>query len=171
MIRVKNMHFGSPSHPSWTAAAEAKLRCIYSILKPHGQSSRGPVTPLLSEAKPSYVYSISKPHGQSFRGQVRLLSGEAKPSYIYTIFKRSPPQSRSQAVVCVSTPRKYRRSGYFLVIYIFFFNFPLTIFSDCLGELWKRYCSSSNGTTCGFCTKCSTHLFAKHRWFINWSNR
>ena len=28
----------------------------------------------------------------------------------------SPPQSRSQAVVCVSTPRKYPRSGYFLVI-------------------------------------------------------
>ena len=27
----------------------------------------------------------------------------------------SPPQSRSQAVVCVSTPRKYPRSGYFLV--------------------------------------------------------
>ena len=27
----------------------------------------------------------------------------------------SPPQSRSQAVVCFSTPRKYPRSGYFLV--------------------------------------------------------
>ena len=27
----------------------------------------------------------------------------------------SPPQSRSQAVVCVSTPWKYPRSGYFLV--------------------------------------------------------
>ena len=40
VLRVKNMHFGSPSHPSWTAAAEAKPRCIYSILKSHGQSSR-----------------------------------------------------------------------------------------------------------------------------------
>ena len=30
----------------------------------------------------------------------------------------SPPQSRSQAVVCVSTPRKYPRSGYFLVYII-----------------------------------------------------
>ena len=28
------MHFGSPSDPSQTAAAEAKSRCIYSILKP-----------------------------------------------------------------------------------------------------------------------------------------
>ena len=27
----------------------------------------------------------------------------------------SPPQSRSKAVVCVSTPRMYPRSGYFLV--------------------------------------------------------
>ena len=27
----------------------------------------------------------------------------------------SPPQCRSQAVVCVSTPRMYPRSGYFLV--------------------------------------------------------
>ena len=66
------MHFGSPSDPSQTAAAEAK---------------------------PRYVYSILKPHGQSFRRQVRLLLS----------------QSRSQAVVCVSTPRMYPRSGYFLV--------------------------------------------------------
>ena len=32
----------------------------------------------------------------------------------------SPPQSRSKAVVCVSTPRMYQRSGYFLVnVYIY----------------------------------------------------
>ena len=48
--------------------------------------------------------------------------GEAKPSYIYSILKphfrvSSPPQSWSQAVVCISTPRKYSRSGYFLVAY------------------------------------------------------
>ena len=46
--------------------------------------------------------------------------GEAKPSYIYLILKpqfrvSSPPQSQTQAVVYVSTPRKYPRSGYFLV--------------------------------------------------------
>ena len=35
----------------------------YSILKPHGQSSRSPFRLLLREAKPSYVYSILKPHG------------------------------------------------------------------------------------------------------------
>ena len=40
VLRVKNMHAGSPSDPSGTAAAKAKPRCIYSILKPHGQSSR-----------------------------------------------------------------------------------------------------------------------------------
>ena len=33
----------------------------------------------------------------------------------------SPPQCRSQAVVCVSTPRMYPRSGYFLVITILSF--------------------------------------------------
>ena len=36
--RVKNMHPWSPSDPSGTAAAEAKPRCVYSILKPHSQS-------------------------------------------------------------------------------------------------------------------------------------
>ena len=54
------MHPGSPSDPSGTAATEAKPRCDYLILKPHGQS-------------------------------------------------------RSKAVVCVSRPRMYPRSGYFLV--------------------------------------------------------
>ena len=35
----------------------------------------------------------------------------------------SPPQSRSKAVVCVSTPRMYPRSGYFLIyIYILVFK-------------------------------------------------
>ena len=51
----------------WPLLGEAKPSCVYSILKPHGQSFRRPVRPLLSEAKPSYVYSILKPHGQSFR--------------------------------------------------------------------------------------------------------
>ena len=40
---------------------------------------------LLSKAKLSYVYSILKPHGQSSRSPVRLLLSEAKPSYIYLI--------------------------------------------------------------------------------------
>ena len=35
---------------------------------------------------------------------------------IYNLKKTSPTQSQSQAVVCVSTPRMYPRSGYFLVI-------------------------------------------------------
>ena len=40
---------------------------------------------------------------------------EAKPKYMFRV--SSPPQSRSKAVVCVSTPRMYPRSGYFLVIF------------------------------------------------------
>ena len=35
--------------------------------------------------------------------------------HAYDLKKTSPPQSQSQAVVCVSTPRMYPRSGYFLV--------------------------------------------------------
>ena len=60
VFRVNNMYPGSPLHTSWTFPAEAKLRCVYSILKPHSQSW-------------------------------------------------------SKAVVCVSTPRMYPCSGYFLV--------------------------------------------------------
>ena len=74
---MKNMHPGSPSDPSWTAAAKAKPRYVYSISKPHGQSSGSPVR--------IYYSSIS-----------------------------SRPQCRSQAVVCVSTPRKYPLRGYIL---------------------------------------------------------
>ena len=61
----------------------------------------------------------------SFKGVNKILShavvlGEAKPSYVYSNLKphfriSSPPQSRSQAIVCISTPRMYPRSGYFLV--------------------------------------------------------
>ena len=76
--------------PSPTASTEAKPRCLYSILKPHGQSSRYQVRILL-------LGQITIPH---FRVS-------------------SPPQSRSKAVVCVSTPRMYPRSGYFLVCTIF----------------------------------------------------
>ena len=51
--------------------------------------------------------------------------GEAKPSYVYLILKPQfrvslPPQSQSQVVVCVSTPRMYLQSGYFLVLHISF---------------------------------------------------
>ena len=38
---------------------------------------------------------------------------------LYNLEKTSPPQSRSQAVVCVSTPRMYPSSGYFQVMNIF----------------------------------------------------
>ena len=44
------------------------------------------------------------------------MRGEAELR-IYNLKKISPPQTWSQVVVCVSTPRKYPRSGYFLVIH------------------------------------------------------
>ena len=43
-----------------------------------------------------------------------VMRGEAELR-TYNLKKTSPPQSRSQAVVCLSTPRMYPRSGYFLV--------------------------------------------------------
>ena len=49
---------------------------------------------------------------------------EAKPSYVYSTQFRvsSPLQSRSKAVVCASTPRKYPRSGYLLVITVLIYS-------------------------------------------------
>ena len=79
----------------------------------HFGSPSDPSQTLTAEAKPRYVYSILKPHGQSFRRQVRLLLS----------------QSRSQAVVCVSTPRMYLRSGYFLVNSILLYYSTLSIVS------------------------------------------
>ena len=58
------MHPGSPSDSSGTATAEAKPRYVYSILKPHGQStsSKKPVRPLSCKEKRSYIYTILKKH-------------------------------------------------------------------------------------------------------------
>ena len=94
------MHAGSPSDPSGTAAAEAKPRCVYSILKPHGQSSRCQVRLLLSKQSRG-AYTQFENH------MVRV---------------SSPPQIWSKAVVCVSTPTVYPRCEYFIVLYI-----PLTL--------------------------------------------
>ena len=104
VLWVKNMHFGSPSNPSQTAAAKAKPRYVYSILKPHGQSSGNIVTP---------------------SGSITLVL----PNFdlILQCFILSP--CRSQAVVCVSTPRKYPSSGYFLVSYYFAKYVSLSIWS------------------------------------------
>ena len=46
--------------------------------------------------------------------QTTAMRGEAELR-LYNLKRTLPPQSRSQAVVCVSTPRMYPRSGYFLV--------------------------------------------------------
>ena len=100
VLGVKNMHPGSPSDPSRTAAAGVKPRCVYSILKPHGQSSRCQVRLLLPKQSQG-AYTQFENH------MVRV---------------SSPPQSRSKAVVCVSTPRMYPRSGYFLVYTIVKFH-------------------------------------------------
>ena len=52
----------------------------------------------------------------------------------------SPPQSLSKAVVCVSTPRMYQRSWYFLVYYIsiIFFSPSLGITVEDLYENFER---------------------------------
>ena len=100
--RVKNIHFGSPSDPSQTAAAKAKTRYVYLILKTHGQSFRRQVRLLLSKAKLSNEYLISKPHGQSSERPVRPMSREAKPSYVYTILKKHHLLIVSPKQLCAS---------------------------------------------------------------------
>ena len=49
----------------------------------------------------------------NFQMSSQTATTEAKLRYMFRV--SSPPQSWSKAVVCVSTPRMYPRSGYFLV--------------------------------------------------------
>ena len=49
-----------------------------------------------------------------FQMPSQITTDKAKLRYMFRV--SSPPQSRSKAVVCVSTPRMYPRSGYFLVM-------------------------------------------------------
>ena len=65
MSSMKNMHPGSPSDPSWTAAerGEAELR-IFNF-KTTWSEFQKPSQTAPAEAKPRCVYSILKPHGQS----------------------------------------------------------------------------------------------------------
>ena len=104
-----------PETPVRPLPAKPRYKYLILILKPHGQSSRSPVRLLLSKVKLSYIYYILKPNGQSSKSPFKLLPCEAITSYVCTILKTSHPQSQSQAVVCVSTPRMYLCSGYFLV--------------------------------------------------------
>ena len=71
--------------------------------------------------KYSFWFTL-RPLGSMRRGEAELhtLQYQARwnqATYIKTQFSVSSPlQCRSQAVVCVSTPRMYPRSGYFLVM-------------------------------------------------------
>ena len=132
VLRVKNMHPRSPSDPSGTAAAEAKPRCVHSILKPHCQSSRSPVR-LLPPRRSRGAYIQFQNHmvrvsdaksdcfrrGEAevrildfkttwseFHKPIRLLLSEAKPSYIYLILKPHGQSSRCQ--VRLLLPRRSR---------------------------------------------------------------
>ena len=58
---------------SQTTTSEVKPRYVYSTLEPLGQYSKILVIPLPRKAKPSSVYSILKPHDQSCRNPVRPL--------------------------------------------------------------------------------------------------
>ena len=116
VFRVKNMHPGSTSHSQLERCCQGKAEVRIIKFKTTWSEFQMPSQTAPTEAKPSCVYSNLKPLGQSFKRPVRLLPCEAKPSYTCKILKKtSPHQSRSQAVVCVSTLRMYPRSGYFLV--------------------------------------------------------
>ena len=92
----------TPSDLSGTATAEAKLRYVYSILKPHGQSFRRQVRLLLSKAKLNYVYSIVKLHCQICRSPIRQPLGEAKQSYVYRILNKHHLSRVSPKQLCAS---------------------------------------------------------------------
>ena len=87
VLWVKNMHFGSLSDPSQTPAmrGEAELRIL--------------------DFKNTWSDFQNTTAAEWSEAELRL----------YNLKETSPPQSQSQAVVCVSTPRMYPRSGYFLV--------------------------------------------------------
>ena len=80
--------------------------------------------------------------GSMLRGKTELctLHDQARWSqaaYIRTHFSvSSTPQSWSWAVVCVSTPRMYPRSGYFLVYYILIFHWKKSRY-DMITQNWK----------------------------------
>ena len=117
VLRVKNVHPGSPSDPSGTTAAEGKPRYIYSILEFQDLSQTAP-----AEAKPRCVCPILKPDGQSSSSPVRQLPSQgksghpqtpvgpllskAKPSYEYSILKPHGQSSRGQ--VRLLPPRRSR---------------------------------------------------------------
>ena len=138
VLRVKNMHPGSPSDPSGTAPTEAKPRCVYSILKPHGQSSRCQVRLLpLRQSQGAYT--------QFWNHMVRVSEDLSERCWASV---SAPPQSRSKAVVCVSTPRMYPRSGYFLVsnyfiMDIFFAKFDLIIINKMYWILISNFLKST----------------------------
>ena len=76
------------SKPTQTATERGKAKLCILDFKITWSEFQSPVRPLPSKAKPSYVYSILKPHIQSSKSPVRLLSREAKQSYVYTILKK-----------------------------------------------------------------------------------
>ena len=112
------MHFGSTSDPSQSAAAEAK---------------------------PRYVYSILKPHGQSFRKQVRLLLRE---DYTWQVNFRFTPllchlPSVGPKQLCASAHLgcKYPQSGYFLVCYINI-NRSIYLLRTTFIDIYRHYIST-----------------------------
>ena len=128
VLRVKNMNSVSPSDPSGTAAAEAKPRCVYLILKRNGQSSRCQVR-LLPPRRSRGAYTQFQNH------MVRV---------------SSLLQSWSKAVVCVSTPRMYPCSFFITIkidciqyIFVFTRKYPLRRYilgvlmhTTALDQLW-----------------------------------
>ena len=106
--------------PSQTAPAEAKPRSVYSIKTTWSEfqmpsqadcSHRGEAKVRVFDFKTTF---------SEFQIPSQNTLAKAKPRYVFRV--SSPPQSRSKAVVCVSTPRMYPRSGYFLVIAILVFS-------------------------------------------------
>ena len=76
----------------------------------HSVSQSDPLGPW-GEAKLSYLYCVNR-HGKVKPSILRQYAWQSQAKYIKTYFSFS---THPQAVACVSTPRMYPRSGYFLV--------------------------------------------------------
>ena len=97
-------------------AATNRERPVVARLRYASWVTSGTSGTAAAEANPSYVYLILKPTWSEFQKASHTTTERGKAElHIYNLKETSPPQNRSQAVVCVSTPRMYPQSGYFLV--------------------------------------------------------
>ena len=89
LVCIKSEKYASwvTLRPKWDCCRRGEAEVRILNFKTTWSEFHKPIILLLSEAKLSYVYSILKPHGQSSRCQVRLAPVKAKLRCVYSILK------------------------------------------------------------------------------------